>query len=76
MHTIAWTAETPCHAATPVANGEESPSSPSDHRGIRWVTLTLTVALLLLAHGCHGDEDHELLNLGGMVSHSWREATP
>ena len=30
-------------------------------RPIHWAAFVLLAAHLLFAHGCHGDEDHELL---------------
>src|SRR5260370_4358797 len=29
----------------------------------RWIAIALVASQLLFAHGCHGDEDHELLGL-------------
>lgn len=30
---------------------------------VRWLAAALVAAYLLFAHGCHGDEDHELFAL-------------
>ncbi len=32
-------------------------------RACRWLALAALAAALLYAHGCHGDEDHELFGL-------------
>jgi hypothetical protein len=34
---------------------------------IRWGTLLLLVTQFLFAHGCHGDEDHELFGIATLI---------
>jgi hypothetical protein len=35
---------------------------------VRWLMLALLASQLLFAHGCHGDEDHELFGVGSMMA--------
>ena len=38
------------------------PILPTGRAAFRWGVLIALAAQLLFAHGCHGDEDHELLD--------------
>jgi hypothetical protein len=48
---------------------EEAPAREFVCRLVRWGALLLLVTQFLFAHGCHGDEDHELF---GIVSRTGR----
>jgi hypothetical protein len=37
----------------------------------RWMAFILLAGYLLFAHGCHGDEDHELLARVVALLHAW-----
>ena len=37
-------------------------------RGLKWFLIAALAALAIVAHGCHGDDDHELVAAGTTVA--------